>query len=206
MKDKKTGSSKRKQFILRMVVIVFISVFLGVSVYTINAKRVLKNQLPMPFGVGVAVVLSGSMEPTLSVDDVIFVRAADSYQVDDIIVFQENQELVIHRIISVDGTSYTTQGDANNTPDPPVELPRVKGRLVMCIPFAGVLVRGLQSLPGIILVLVLAVLLMRLSWRKEKDASRKEQDAIKDEIRRLKGELETNASALEQTETKDTSN
>ena len=199
MKDnKKTGSAKRRQFILRMVVIVLASMFLGVSVYTINAKRA-NNLLPMPFGVGAAVVISGSMEPTLKVGELVFVRSADSYQLGEIIVFQEKKqhdshfeiELTTHRVISVEGTIYTTQGDANNTPDGPVELSDIKGKIVWSVPYIGYLFLGLQSLPGITVVLSLAVLLMCLSWRKEKDVTQKEQDAIKDEIRRLKSEMES---------------
>lgn len=198
MNDKKeTASLKRRQFILRIFVIVLISFFLGLTVYTINAKRVLHNLLPMPFGVGTAVVLSGSMEPTLSVNDLVFVEAAPDYQTGDIVVYQSSQELIIHRIVAVDGEAFITRGDANNTEDPPIEASVIKGKLVFVIPFIGLLIRGLQTLPGILIVLVIAFLLLRMSWRKEKDASRQEQDTIKDEIRRLKSQLEQNDKPAE---------
>lgn len=187
MKNKKQAAKQGKlQFILRLILIVLLSLFLGGSVYSINAKRVMNNLLPMPFGVGSAVVLSGSMEPELSVNDLVFVRAAEDYEIGDVVVYQSNGELVIHRIIAASGTSFTTQGDSNDTPDPAIERSAVKGKLALAIPFLGLLVRGMQTLPGILAVVFLAVLLMRLSWRRERDASDAELEAIKAEIRRLK--------------------
>lgn len=44
------------------------------------------NQVPMPFGMGVAVVLSGSMESELITNDVIIVRETNDYAVGDVVV------------------------------------------------------------------------------------------------------------------------
>ena len=190
MKDKQSGAgAKKKQLVLRLLIILLLSLFLGVTVYMINAKRVMKNLMPMPFGVGSAVVLSGSMEPTLSVNDLVVVRAAEHYSKDDIVVFQSGPELVIHRVVSVENDQLITRGDANDTEDPPISTELVKGRLILVIPYVGLLIRGLQTLPGILIVLALAVFMLRLSWQKEKDASSREQDAIKAEIRLLRDQL-----------------
>lgn len=190
MKDKQSGAgAKKKQLVLRLLIILLLSLFLGVTVYLINAKRVMKNLMPMPFGVGSAVVLSGSMEPTLSVNDLVVVRAAEHYSKDDIVVFQSGPELVIHRVVSVENDQLITRGDANDTEDPPISPELVKGRLILVIPYVGLLIRGLQTLPGILIVLALAVFMLRLSWQKEKDASSREQDAIKAEIRLLRDQL-----------------
>lgn len=196
MKDKrKIGSVKKRQFVLRLLIILLLSVFLGITVYMVNARRVMKNLLPMPFGVGAAVVLSGSMEPTLSVNDLVFVRRAEAYQIDDIVVYQSSHDLVIHRVVALGEGSLTTRGDANNTEDPAVPLESIKGKLVLAIPFAGLLIRGLQTLPGILIVLAAAILLMRLSWHKEKDAAAKEQEDIKAEIRLLRDQLQAKTEA-----------
>ena len=194
MKAEKKHGSRKGQLLLRILVIVFVSLFLGITVYTINAKRVMRNLLPMPFGVGAAVVLSGSMEPTLSVNDFVLVKACEDYAVDDVVVYQSDRELVIHRIVGIDGSSLVTKGDANNIEDDPIDVSSVKGKLVLTIPWIGLLIRGLQTLPGILIVLTLAVFLTRLSWQKEKDAKRKEQERIKEEIRRLRTEIESQAA------------
>jgi signal peptidase len=183
-KNRRTG-----RLIYRIVLIVLLSVFLGGSVYSLNARRVMRNALPMPFGVGASVVLSGSMEPTLSVNDLVIVRAAESYAEGDVVVDQSGSSLVIHRIVRVEDEYVVTKGDANNTEDDPVSLSAVKGRMAFAIPFLGLPVRLLQSTLGSVLVIVLIAALVSLSWRKERAEDDKKLDDIKEEIRRLK-ELE----------------
>lgn len=67
MKNKANTKSKKKQrSILRRILLIIIGLILGVNVYLANAKGIVGNKLPMPFGYGMANVLSGSMEPTFS--------------------------------------------------------------------------------------------------------------------------------------------
>ena len=63
--------AKKIKTILRITVLVLVSAVLGVNLYTWNARSLLGNALPMPFGYGAAVVLTGSMEPTIMTDDLI---------------------------------------------------------------------------------------------------------------------------------------
>ena len=184
----KKGS--RGWVILRRVVLALCGVILGLNLYMINAHNLVGNQLPMPFGIGGAVVLSGSMEPTLSVNDLVIIREADSYQVGDIVVYQSGSSLVIHRIIRIEGDSFIAQGDANNAADSPVPLIYIKGKLAMAIPFAGAVTKLVKSLPGTLVLIAAAVLLLEASWRKEKSKDTEKQEAIKAEIRRLQAELE----------------
>ena len=64
--------SKLKKLLPRLLCYLLISLVLGGTAYSWNARRLAGNAMPMPFGVGLSVVLSGSMEPTLSVNDLIF--------------------------------------------------------------------------------------------------------------------------------------
>ena len=72
--------------ILRTLFLIVVSLVLGINIYSWNAKSLTGNVLPMPFGYGGAVVLSGSMEPTIAVDELIIVKAEDGYEVGDIVV------------------------------------------------------------------------------------------------------------------------
>ena len=63
--------------------------------------------LPMIFGRGCAVVMTGSMEPTLPVDAMIFVNETKDYEVGDIVVIQDYYNLVVHRIISINGNVFS---------------------------------------------------------------------------------------------------
>ena len=181
---------KARTIIFRVLIITVIGIIIGGSVYSWNARRVVGNSLPMPFGIGASVVLTGSMEPTLSVNDLVFIKAQDSYKEGDVIVFQDGRSLVIHRIIYIDEQTVNTQGDANDVDDGPRSVKDIKGRMVFAIPFIGLIVRGLKTPPGTIIMLAAAVFLMNLSWKKEKEAGNKDLDHIKDEIRRLKAEMD----------------
>ena len=58
------------------------------NLYLIVMEHFIGKKSPTIFGFSVAVVASGSMEPALSVDDLIFNRAQESYEEGDIITFQ----------------------------------------------------------------------------------------------------------------------
>ena len=198
-RDALTGRSRMKarRIIFRIVIIVIIGVVLGSVVYTINAKRVLHDEFPMPLGFGVSVVLTGSMEPTLKVNELVFIVKADDFKEGDIVVYQKDNQLIIHRIIMINDDMVVTQGDNNDVPDDPIPLDSLKGKLKFSIPFIGILVRAIRSVPGVIIILVLAFFLMHRSWQKEKSDGESELDAIKEQIRQLKDEVTTGEDKVE---------
>lgn len=187
-KNNRAGGHRLRPAVLRRILIIFCGLIVGVNVYLANARNILGNQLPMPFGVGAAVVLSGSMEPTLSVGDLIFVTEREIYEVGDVVVFQDGQDLVVHRIIAVQDTVVQTQGDANNAADSPIDISLVKGKVLFHLPWIGRVVQLLKTPVGIILLLTAAVLLWELSYRKEREKDTEQLEEIKAEIRRLRAE------------------
>jgi len=186
---------KAGRIVLRAVLILVISLTLGLTVYTWNAKRMMHNELPMPFGVGASVVLTGSMEPTLRVNDLVVVKRADEYNVGDIVVFQQGNQLIIHRIIDKNDeeAKITTKGDANNIDDGQIPVSAVKGKYSFRVPFVGLIVKGLKTVPGIIIVLGLSAFLMIRSWRNERMESDKDLDDLRKQIAELKGEGDTSS-------------
>ena len=172
--------------IFKFSLITFACLLLGFSIYNCNSSRTTGDQLPMPFGVGMAVVVSGSMEPTLSINDLIFVKELEEYNIDDMIVFQVNNELIVHRIIKINEDTIVTKGDANNTEDEPIDISDVKGEVVGVIQNIGWLINFLKSPIVVITVLVCAILLMELSFKKEKEDKNDKISKIKEEIRKLK--------------------
>lgn len=193
----------KKRLILRIVVIVLAGVFLGIQLYSWNASSLGGDKMPMPLGFATSVVLSGSMEPELSVDDMIIVVSRESYEVGDVVVFQSYGTLIVHRIISIDGETVVTQGDANPTPDAPIKLKDIKGEVVYSIPYVGLVLSFIRSPIGVILILGGAFFLMERSFRKEKDESMEELDLIKEEIRRLQAQ-QTKSESLQEPDTNHT--
>lgn len=182
--------SNKIKSILRHILLILLGLVLGVNIYLSNARSVVGNQMPMPFGTGMAVVLSGSMEPTLSKGDLIFVRKADTLELGDIVVYQSGNSLIVHRVISLYADTAVTQGDANSTPDEPISLSRIKGVVHFTIPYAGTVLNWLKTPVGTVCVLVLAFALVELSFRREKKQDNQKMEAVKAEIRRLKDELD----------------
>ena len=181
---------KKWKNLVRIVLLVVAGAVLGVNLYNWNAKSLMGNSLPMPFGCGVAVVLSGSMEPTIRIDDLIIVTEQEDYQVDDIVAYQSGSMVVVHRIIQVEPDTVITQGDANNAPDAPIRKEMIKGKVVHWIPGAGRIARLLKSPVATVILVGGALLLSELTLRKEKKKDEDELEQIKAEIRRLKAEQE----------------
>lgn len=50
---------------IRRFVMTILGLVLGTGIYMICAERISKDPFPMPFGIGFANVVSGSMEPVL---------------------------------------------------------------------------------------------------------------------------------------------
>lgn len=176
----------KAQRALRIVIIVCVVVFLICNLYLLNEKTLRGNALPMPFGFGAAIVLSGSMEPTLNVDDLIVVIREDGYEIGDVVVYQSGDMLVVHRIMTIDGDMVTTQGDANNALDAPVELSLVKGKAVCYIPNVGGVLRLLKSPMVSFGLMALAIYLLESSFRKEKQEDHDDIQKLENEIQRMK--------------------
>lgn len=185
MKEK---TKKRSSALIRRAALAVLGILLGINVYLANARSIAGNKLPMPFGIGAAVVLSGSMEPELSVNDVIIVRESESYGINDIVAYDNGREIIVHRIIEKNGDTLTTKGDANNTSDEPISTEAVRGKVVLSIPYAGAVVKIIRSPVGIILIILTAFLLTEGSFKRKKKSDENKIEEIKSEIRRLKAE------------------
>ena len=182
--------AKKIKTFLRVALLILVSLILGVNLYTWNARSLLGNSLPMPFGYGAAVVLTGSMEPTIHQDDLILVARQESYEENDIVVYQSGTMVVCHRIVSIEDETVTTRGDANNAPDAPIRLETIKGEVVGVLPGVGTVARLLKTPVATVSLIAAALLTSELSFRKDKQKDQDELEKIKEEIRRLKAEQE----------------
>ena len=120
------------------------------------------------FGIGYAVVVSGSMEPNIHVGDLVIFQKHDtaSYETGDIVVYERTNEdetiLIIHRIVSVEGDTFVTRGDANQTNDVPITGDRIVGRMAVRLPYIGRLVGFVRKPAGLIVCVGVCVLLCLL--------------------------------------------
>lgn len=146
------------------------------------------------FGYRYYTVLTGSMEPTYSVGDMIFVKLADAKEINvgDVITFNPSQDsdaYLTHRVTEkledFEGTGVTcfrTQGDANNAEDSfLIDSSRVVGVVKFSLAKIGYVVRFVQLrwylvVPVVIMIAVLFRLLKHY-FLMDKDES--EEDTAK---------------------------
>ncbi len=179
----------REYLTWRMLLCVVAALLLGLGIYRWNAETIAGNRFPMPFGIGASVVLSGSMEPALSVNDLVIVKKTDEFAVGQVVVYQDGTSLTVHRIVAIEGDTLITQGDANNAADEPISMQDVKGEVILAIPFVGLLVDFFQEPIVIILLLAATVFLMERSFRVEKENKYKEVSDLRNEIAELMKEM-----------------
>lgn len=145
--------------IIRYIVSVLLIAVLIVGVIYAFKKIVLKQDMPSVLGYSVSVVISGSMEPELSIDDMIIIKRADQYTKGDVITFRAGNDFVTHRIIEVTANGFITQGDANNTVDNEVAKGNVVGKLSGVIPKAGTVLQWFRTPIGITAAVVVIILI-----------------------------------------------
>ena len=182
---------KKRIFIIKSILIVIISLIIGMGVYTWNVQTVQGRALPMPFGVGVAEVLSDSMHPTIKKGDVVVVVKQDDYKVGDVVAFQDGRMVVTHRIVEInENGTYVTKGDykGNSVDDRDLKKEYVFGKVVTWSSGWGGAVRFFKSPLVSFSLLIVAGFLFVFSTKKEKQEDNKDIDKIKAEIAALKGE------------------
>ena len=178
------------RLICRVFVIGLVSVFIGYDVYLFNATYICKQSLPMPFGVGHAIIMSGSMEPTISVLDVVVIKRKSTYEIGDIVTYQAGDVLVTHRIIEKSGNIYITRGDANNAKDPVIHQEQILGYVVKNIPNIGGVLLFLQKPIGMVCIMLVLLVCMEISFRKTKEEKNRRIQPIRSELEELRRELE----------------
>jgi len=117
-------------------------------------------------GLTLLVVLSQSMEPAISIGDMVVVTPVDpkDVAVGDIITFRppdprEADNAVTHRVIDIRRSglwpSFRTMGDASNAPDQEwLPASHLIGRVRFHVPFLGYAVSFLRTPLGFVLLLV----------------------------------------------------
>ena len=103
--------------------------------YQIDIK---KNTYVNIFGYSFFEVITGSMSPTIEVQDVVIVKIGqDNINVDDIITYYKDNNVITHRVVSIDEDDLVCKGDNNNTFDSAIKRDIIIGKVVKIIPGVG---------------------------------------------------------------------
>ena len=150
--------------------------------------------IPKLFGLQEYNVISGSMEPTISVGSIVYVKGQNWNQLSegDIIAFESGASVVTHRIKEMhnDTMTITTKGDANNVADfNDVDFSNVIGRVVAHFPVFGLIAAWLSETVGKIvaaMVLIVGAILSFVADKKE----------TKDDVKSAKSKVNPKAVLL----------
>ena len=145
------------------------------------------------FGIYMFNIVSGSMEPTLEIEDVVVVQKCEpsQLQIGDIITFQQDGRTISHRILDVTeekGTIiFETKGDNNQIPDPDkVDAGQVYGKVLFSIKKIGKVVNYIQNVRGFINVAILAVIVYILVSLRDKQKNSRKMKRKKYEIKKMR--------------------
>ena len=121
------------------------------------------------FGIGYAVVVTGSMEHRIEVDDLLVYQdvAEQYFSEGDVAVYRQKKDdgeiLITHRLVRKEADAWIMKGDANSLEDQPVSPSDVVGKVVLVVPKAGSAVRFLRSGVGLLVVIGSIAVLCLLS-------------------------------------------
>ena len=88
-------------------------------------------------------VRSESMTPAINMGDMVITGPLngpinEEIKPGTIVTYEHGEELITHRVQSIDGNALVIKGDAVEDPDPwPVTLPDVRGVYLFKVPYAG---------------------------------------------------------------------
>ena len=148
IKTNKNNSGIKK--LIRETIILIVIVTILYFTFTSGMRYLLNTETP------IMVVVSGSMRPTININDIIIVQGVDPRTLEegDIIVFRnpnlpnqpcESGHCIVHRIVEVvsrDPPIFRTKGDANYAPDPfLVKGEYIIGKVILIIPQLGIITR-----------------------------------------------------------------
>lgn len=89
--------------------------FLAISFAFILILLIFLNRGIGPYSL--FLVAGGSMSPTYNFGDLTIIEKTDNVVSGDVVLYQDNRELTLHRAIDINQGCITTKGDANKTPD-----------------------------------------------------------------------------------------
>ncbi len=132
-------------------------------------------------GIRPTVVTSGSMIPAIGIGDVCFINTRYPYekvQKQDIIVYKEPRQKVIHRVVGKTEEGLITKGDANNNQDRlRITKNEFMGKMVFLVPKVGYISTNLQgaTAKAIFVTIIIAIYVAAYLLNYEKKERKKNE-------------------------------
>ena len=116
------------------------------------------------FGYSLFEVMTGSMEPAIQVGDDVIVKLVDNANdiaEGDIVVYEQEDNFIIHRVETIDNNTVITKGDQNNTTDEEIPKEKIVGKVIYVFSKLGIF-QSIVRKPYIFIPLIDIVLISAL--------------------------------------------
>lgn len=170
--EEKHGVIKLLKTLFIYIIYIIIIPIILYDMFLIIQTIINPETTPDVFGIKTFSIISGSMEPTINIDDIVIVKKVgkDDIKVNDIITFNVEEETITHRVMSIDNINneiiYTTKGDSNKVTDiEKVEQRQIEGKYIGKIPKAGKILTLLKN--KIVFGLTIIILIICFLWQRK---------------------------------------
>lgn len=121
-----------------------------------------------------AIVMSGSMEPSIHTGSFVLVDKKDTdVEIGDVIAYKNQDMEVLHRVTQVTDEGYITKGDNNKNEDfYVIPASNVIGTLKIAIPKLGYVMEWISSMQGIIIIVCICACLILLGQMTKEERRR----------------------------------
>ena len=178
--------------VLSTIITVLLVLVILFNVANLVLRQTSNELQPTIFGYSSAIIISGSMAPTINVNDLVIYKEKESYGVGDVVIYANfgGKSLTTHRIVGEAEDGFITRGDANNTEDMyHIRNEDIYGAVWCVIPYVGVVSEIMMKPLGIMIVVLLGFVLVALPvllGKKKEDEEEKPEKDLEAEIQRLK--------------------
>ena len=186
--EKLKKSQKRKlirKVLVKVIYILLLPIILWELIIVIKTIKN-PNETPDVFGIKTFTIISGSMEPNISVNDLVIIKEVEKNEIKkgDIISFRINGETITHRVTNIETDTngenlYTTQGDANNIQDyNKIKYENIEGKYIGKIPKIGGILIALKSKEKLTIIIAILLVIYVLEERNSSKKIRRNKTRI----------------------------
>ena len=123
-------------------------------------------------------VKTGSMEPTIKINDYIMVYKDKDYKKGDIVTFEYEDSLVTHRIVNINKNRVITRGDANNVNDDEFDTNSIVGKVILIGGILNIVVNYKYAIIAFMITIYLFTCYLNVDKKEQGDKNEKEKEKI----------------------------
>ncbi len=147
------------RLILFIIAMIITSLIVILLIFLVQKEQ---GKVPYFFTYTSFIATGNSMNPTIKTGDLIIIKKEDTYQINDIIVFHNDENRVItHRIYNKTNELYNTKGDNNQFIDGyQVNSQDIYGKMIGKINNVGSLITFIHDYLGLIISLIISLFIL----------------------------------------------